>query len=359
MNSTVIELPERGVLRLDRLRALYNGFGYALALALLQDFWWTSQETLPSLFSGGVRTFAHAFLVSAAWTAAAMIPGPTLIPVAVNLAPRAGLRRFAYLFAVTLPMWVWCVCVVEGVRLRWDWQSLGYVIDGVVTTSLVVGVCAYHSDSRHAEDAWLGVRIRRASLDSDVMRMQLDLLRAQIEPHFLFNTLSVVRALSRNDPAATVAMLDNLIRYFEAALPRLRAVEVPLAEELELVDAYLAIYRARMGSRLRYEIVSSPDLAQSKIPSMILLTLVENALKHGVGPVVEGGLVRVTASRVDGRRLLQVADSGQGLAVRQGLGTGLANARQRLLIMYGADAKLTLRSAEPRGVVASLSIPDE
>jgi len=227
----------------------------------------------------------------------------------------------------------------------------------MVTPGIVVGVCAYHSDQREAGDALLRARIERTSLDAELMQAQLQLLRAQIEPHFLFNTLSVIRALSRSDRVATVAMLDNLIRYFEAALPQLRESEVPLAQELELVDAYLSIYRTRMGTRLRYDIALPDELARVKVPSMMLLTLVENALKHGVSPTVEGGLIRVSASFDQDRLLLKVADSGRGLDLRHGRGTGLANVRQRLLMMYGPDAALTLRPTEPSGMVASIRIP--
>jgi signal transduction histidine kinase len=357
MNTTAIALPTRTWLQLDRLRGLYNGVGYVLVLSLLQNLWWTTQTTLPELLAGNGARFAHDFLSTGWWTAVAMIPGTVLVPPAVNLAPRQGLLRVVWLISLTLPMGWWCLCLVGGVHFGWNWQSLGFALDGLLTTGLVVGVCAYHSDRREASDALLRTQIERTSLDADVMQAHLQLLRAQIEPHFLFNTLSVLRALSRSDRAATVAMLDHLIRYFEAALPRLRETEVPLAQELELVEAYLAIYQTRLGARLRYQVAAPEGLGMLKIPSMMLLTLVENAVKHGVSPAVEGGLILVTAAYQRDRLLLKVADSGRGLDMRHGRGTGLANIRQRLLLMYGPDAVLSLRAAEPRGVVASISLP--
>jgi LytS/YehU family sensor histidine kinase len=253
-------------------------------------------------------------------------------------------------------MFLWCE-YVEGIAYSWDWRSVGYILDGLLTTSLVVGVCAYHSYSRAAADALMRSRIERTRLDAERQRARLQLLRAQIEPHFLFNTLSVVRALAKNDRAATVTMLDHLIRYFGAALPPLRAGEVPLAKEVELVEAYLAIYRARMGTRLAYEVCVPEDLGRLMIPSMMLLTLVENALKHGLSQVAQGGFIRVSAARERNTLLLQVADSGRGLDARQGHGTGLANIRQRLLMAYGPQAILTLKVAVPRGAVASVSMP--
>ncbi len=356
MNTTTVALPARTQMHFGRIRGLYNGYGYIIAVSLLLDLWWTIEVALPKLLTGDTHAFARDFLLQSLQTLFAMIPGLALVPIVVNLAPRAGLARFAWLFALTAVMGWWCLWV-EGVHWGWDWQSLGHALDGLSTPGLVVGVCAYHSDTREAADELLRSQIQRTSLDAELMQARLQLLRAQVEPHFLFNTLSVVHALSRRDRAATTDLLDHLIRYFAAALPRLRGNEVALWEELELVEAYLAIYRARMGTRLTYEIDMVEGLRHLKVPSMVLLTLVENALKHGVSPTVEGGRIRVSASCEHDRLSLSVADSGRGLDVRLGRGIGLANIRQRLVMMYGRDAMLTLRPADPRGVIASICVP--
>ncbi|MGH8260828.1 MAG: sensor histidine kinase, partial [Steroidobacteraceae bacterium] len=269
MNTVAVALPARSLLHVDRIRALYNGTGYIVTLSLILDLWWTTQHTLPPLLAGGtgVAVFVQNFAREASLSLVAMLPAFVLLPVVVNLAPRAGLRRFGWLVAVTVVMGGWCLWL-EGVRFGWDWRSLGHVLDGLLTPGIVVGVCAYHNDQREAGDALVHARIVRTRLDAELMQAQLQLLRAQIEPHFLFNTLAVIRALSRSDRTATVSMLDNLIRYFEAALPRLHEGEVPLAQELELVDAYLAIYRARMGARLQYEIDLPQGLERVKVPPM-------------------------------------------------------------------------------------------
>lgn len=357
MNATAIALPIRAHLQWGRLRALYNGLGYVLVMCLLCNLWWTAEGRLPQLVAGDWEAFVRGFL-SDGWAGTlTMLAAPVLIPPAVNLAPRSTVARFIWLSVLTIPLWWWCLAVVDDVHFGWNWPSVGFVLNGFLVPGAGVCVCAYHSQGREAADALLRAQIDRASLDGELMQAQLQLLRAQIEPHFLFNTLSVVRALSRNDRASTVAMLDHLIRYFEAALPRLRESEVPLAQELELVDAYLAIYRARMGARLSYRIAVAEGLGQLRIPSMMLLTLVENAIKHGVSPLVEGGLIHVSASCERDRLLLKVADSGRGLEARHGHGTGLPNIRQRLLLMYGDEAELTLRAAEPRGMVASICVP--
>jgi sensor histidine kinase YesM len=356
MNTTAIELPAVRRIPIERIRALYNGYGYVLAVSLLLDLWWTIEGLLPQLLAADLHAVGRNFLLGASWSLIAMIPGVLFVPVVVNLAPRTGFLRFTWLLALTVVMGWWCLWI-EHIHWAWDLPSLGNALDGLLTPGLVVGVCAYHSDTREAADELLRAQIRRTGLDAELMQARLQLLRAQVEPHFLFNTLSVVRALSRRDRAATTAMLDHLIRYFEAALPRLRGNEVPLAEELDLVEAYLAIYRARMGERLSYEIDMEERLRQLKVPSMMLLTLVENALKHGVGPTVEGGRIRVSACRERDRLILSVGDSGRGLDARLGRGIGLANIRQRLVMMYGRDAMLTLRPTEPHGVVASICVP--
>jgi sensor histidine kinase YesM len=337
---------------------VYSGFGYVLAVSLVMAAWFTVQYALPPLITGDLHDLTTRWWIGLVeMQLLSILPGPLLVPVVVNLAPREGWQRLPWLLAAAVPMQLWCMVVIGGIRFRWDLPSLGFALDGLITTSLVVGVCAYHTYSRQAADSLLRDQIDRNSLSAGLQRAQLRLLHAQIETHFLFNTLSVVQALARTDRAATVDILDHLKRYFAAALPRLRDNVVPLAQELELVEAYLAIYQARMGARLGYEICAPPELAQVHVPSMVLLTLVENALKHGVTQNVEGGFIRVSATREGDSLQLVVADSGRGLHARQGKGVGLANIGQRLLMMYGGQASLSLRPAEPRGVVAAIRMP--
>lgn len=359
MNTTAIlaALPQGRLLAWDRIRGLYNGLSYVVALCLIQGFWWSIQAALPQLLAGHAHDFVRDFSNSAWVNWFSMLAGPVVVPVVVNLAPRSGLLRIGFLFLAIIPMTWWCLSVVDGVSFGWNWPSLGHVLDGLLAPGLVVAVCAYHSHSREAADSLLRIRIGQTRMAAELRRAQLNLLRAQIEPHFLFNTLSVVQALARNDRIATVEMLDNLIRYFAAALPKLSGNEVPLAQEIHLIDAYLAIYRARMGTRLAYEIALPENLEQVRVPSMLLLTLVENALKHGVGPTVEGGSIRISAVSEQGWLRLAVADSGRGLAFRDGRGAGLANIRQRLLMTYGPDATLSLKPVDPRGLVASILLP--
>ncbi|HEY1874758.1 MAG TPA: histidine kinase [Steroidobacteraceae bacterium] len=355
MSNSAIALPV-GNLRLwiARARGLFRGLGYAVTLVLCMTVGWLLQAALPGAAPPPTEPgYLAATLVV---IATATLPSLLAMVAAVNLAPPAGAARPVWLLGAGVLTALWAQTVVGRGMPPQMW--LACLAEAVLWTSLVVIVCACHSHRQGASDRLLRTQIERATLDAELKRAHLQLLRAQIEPHFLFNTLSAVRSLSRTDRAATVEMLDNLMRYFTAALPQLRQEEAPLAEEMRLIDSYLGIYRVRMGgARLAYQVTLPKNLANVRVPTMMLLTLVENALKHGVGPVVEGGFIRVSASRERSALLLKVADSGRGLDTRLGHGVGLANVRQRLLMLYGNGAVLSLAHAEPRGVVATLSLP--
>src|SRR5262249_32122331 len=132
-----------------------------------------------------------------------------------------------------------------------------------------------------------------------------------------------------------------------------------LAAEAELVDAYLRIHRVRMGERLAYSVQLPADLRDARLPPMMLLTLVENAIKHGIDPLVEGGRVEISAELRDAALRVEVADNGRGLASAEGTGIGLANIRARLSMLYGGRASLSFAHRQPRGFVASLQLPLE
>ena len=216
----------------------------------------------------------------------------------------------------------------------------------------------FSARSRAAGEALHATSLQRLALEREMASAQLQLLQAQVEPHFLFNTLANLRRLVRTDRSAARAMLGDLMRYLETALPRLRDERSTLAREVALVRAYLAVHQVRMGARLRVEIDVPDALGERDVPPMALLTLVENALKHGVQPLVEGATVRVAAQVLRGQLLLTVADTGQGMGSGSGSGSGLANLRARLRALYGGAASLTLQVNEPRGVIASIALPE-
>ncbi len=193
-----------------------------------------------------------------------------------------------------------------------------------------------------------------------VQRMEearLKVLEAQIEPHFLFNTLANVRRLYQIAPGDAMTMLDNLMRYFAVALPQMRAADSTLGREVDLTESYLNIQQIRMGRRLGFAIDIAQPLRDARIPPMMVLTLAENAIKHGLSPLPEGGFVRISAA-VSGQELqVRVADSGRGFTQTSGGGTGLANIRARLKAAYGAAGRLTLAQNMPRGITATIAIP--
>jgi len=221
---------------------------------------------------------------------------------------------------------------------------------------LVAGYVLYLR-AQSSEGEARAAELRRGALETQQLATRLRLLQAQVEPHFLFNTLSNVRRLCQSDAAAGRAMLAHLARYLRAALPRMRENETTLADEIDLVSAYLGVQKIRMGERLETTIDAPAALMATRVPPMMLATLVENAVKHGVGPLAEGGAIRISAQRSGDALTLTVADNGRGLVAASGSGVGLANIRARLAALYGERAALRLEANSPRGVVATVSLP--
>jgi hypothetical protein len=186
---------------------------------------------------------------------------------------------------------------------------------------------------------------------------RLKMLQAQIEPHFLFNSLATVRRLYQTAPLDAETMLDNLMRYFEIALPHMRAAHSTLGREADLTGAYLAIQRMRMGRRLTFTVDIPESLRDALLPPMMLLTLAENSIKHGLAPLPEGGFVHISAFASNDVLKVIVADSGQGFTRSSGGGTGLANIRARLAAMYGGAGQLTLSASPARGITAAIVVP--
>ena len=204
----------------------------------------------------------------------------------------------------------------------------------------------------------------RDRLARELSESQLRLLRAQIEPHFLFNTLGAVQQLAEQGAqgaAQAAALTANLIAFLRASLAEMRADQVPLQTEFDVVQAYLQVMQVRMGARLSFRLDLPPGLAQTQVPSMILLTLVENAIKHGIEPSLRGGEIVVSAvPDVDGAMRLRVQDTGVGLspgaASAPGGGLGLENVRRRLQLAT-AGASLHVQNGEEEGVLAEIVLP--
>ncbi|MEO8977789.1 MAG: histidine kinase [Casimicrobiaceae bacterium] len=198
---------------------------------------------------------------------------------------------------------------------------------------------------------------QRAQLERRLLETRLTVLRAQIEPHFLYNTLANVQYLLRSDPPAAARMVGALIDYLRQALPKMRDATSTLGEETALVRAYLDILCIRMGKRLATSIDVPPALSSHPFPPMLLLSLAENAIKHGLEPKLGGGTITITATSGVRKLRVRVADDGAGFAGDAGNGIGLCNARETLMSLYGASGTLTVEPADAGGVVATIEIP--
>ena len=210
------------------------------------------------------------------------------------------------------------------------------------------------------------LRLRQiANAQRDASEAQLKLLESQLEPHMLFNTLANLRALIGIDPPRAQAMLDQLIAFLRATLSASREPFHPLAAEFARISDYLELMQTRMGPRLQTRLHLPAELASMPVPPLLLQPLVENAIKHGLEPHVDGGRIEVSAERVDGDVLLSVRDTGAGLAtsaagaVPASTRFGLDQVRQRLASVYGGAASLQLAAAaDPAGgTLATVRLP--
>jgi len=198
---------------------------------------------------------------------------------------------------------------------------------------------------------------RSAEADKRSVEAQLKLLQAQIEPHFLFNTLANLAGLIPADPALASHLLEVLNRYLRASLRRTRAEGGTLGDELDLLEAYLEVFRIRLGERLTYQIAATPALRALPFPPMLLQPLVENAIRHGIEPCIQGGSIRIAAAREAGALRLTVRDTGAGLGDIPGSGFGLDNVRARLAALFGPAGSMEVAEPPEGGVLATLSLP--
>jgi signal transduction histidine kinase len=200
-------------------------------------------------------------------------------------------------------------------------------------------------------------RDREQRMERQLIEARLTALQGQIEPHFLYNTLANARALIRQDASAAEQLLQHLIHFLRSAMPDLRAHSTTLGQELDRARAYLDIIGMRMGERLRFDISAGEEARACQIPPLSVMTLVENAIQHGIEPRVAGGSVHINAVCSDGRLRIDVLDDGVGFEAESGDGVGLVNLQERLATLYGDDAELRLEPGAGGGVRASIELP--
>jgi hypothetical protein len=209
-----------------------------------------------------------------------------------------------------------------------------------------------------AREQALALGLARSETARLALDARLNLLQAQVAPHFLFNTLANIQALVEAGSPKAPDVLRSLVAYLRAAVPRLNEPVTTLGQEVDLVRAYLELMRMRMPDRLAFELNVDGAVRDLRCPPMTLLTLVENAVRHGIDPSEEGGNIAIDLRLTEGRCWIRVADSGVGFqSSNRGLGTGLAALRERFALVFGDQATLRVRAREPRGVVAELEFP--
>jgi hypothetical protein len=209
-----------------------------------------------------------------------------------------------------------------------------------------------------ARDQELTFALERSELERQALDARLHLLQAQVAPHFLFNTLANVQALVDAGSPRASAVLRSLTAYLRAAVPLLRETAATIERELQLVRPYLELMQMRMPDRLHYVLTVDPSVLNVRCPPNTVLTLVENAVRHGIDPSEEGGRIEIEIARVDDRCLVRVADTGAGLRqAANGPGTGLKTLRARLRLIFGDAADLRLGPNSPHGAIVEVEMP--
>ena len=200
--------------------------------------------------------------------------------------------------------------------------------------------------------------VKETVTEKELAVAKLGLLHAQVEPHFLYNTLGSAKYLIKSDPVRAEEMLDNLILYLRHSLPRTEDSLSTLSEELERARAYLDILQIRMGARLRTQVEVPDALKSVPFPTMMLQTLVENSIKHGLEPKSGGGTIWILARNTEHGIAVTVADDGRGFGTETaGTGIGLKNVRERLKLAYGGDASFNIVANFPTGIAATITVP--
>lgn len=255
----------------------------------------------------------------------------------------------------------WVGLTLLGVDVSRIVQGAPRVVVAIVIVSIIFSTFWYrylagktrlaHAEAENERERAKAVELQRQAIDA-----QLRSLQAQIEPHFLFNTLANVVCLIDTAPDKARLMLERLIELLRASLAASRSERTTLGQETALIAAYLDILRIRMGARLSYSIDVPPELLDVSIPPLSLQPLVENSIRHGLEPKLEGGSVRLSARTAGGALQLDVEDDGLGFSPHSGTGVGLTNLRDRMTSLYGAKARLVVEELA-RGTRVRMTIP--
>lgn len=234
---------------------------------------------------------------------------------------------------------------------------------GILFVPWIAVAAVIRRRDEEAHRAALTFERERGLLERRALDARMKILQAQIQPHFLFNTLANVRQLVAIGSPRAPEVLDSLIAYLRAAVPRIDETSATLGQEIDLARSYLELMQLRMPDRLQYAIDADAHTKSLRCPPLTVLTLVENAIRHGIDPTEAGGRIDVKIERIADRCKVTVTDTGAGLeqagASGRGLGTGLVGLRERLGLVFGGRVVLKIEGNTPRGVMAQLEFPAE
>ncbi|MFN3581660.1 MAG: sensor histidine kinase [Pseudomonas sp.] len=234
------------------------------------------------------------------------------------------------------------------------WQAVAI---GLVFGTGITLFAYYRERTLRSEQALDAERLKLLSAEKARVETELRMLQAQVEPHFLFNTLAILRGLISRDPVAGKQLLDHLIDYLRASLSHSRCEQATLGDELDLLEHYLTIMQFRMGERLAFKIKIADELRSQPLAPMLLQPLVENAIRHGLEPKTGPGRVWIEVWDSGDGIQVEVIDNGIGFNTHSAAGTGLANIRARLETLYDGQARLTVEDNDQSGVTATLRLP--
>jgi sensor histidine kinase YesM len=242
-----------------------------------------------------------------------------------------------------------------------DWQTnhlgLQAVIAGMIISSVMLYSFIMKIRLRYRNEMIEQEKIKRLAVEKESIFANLRMLQAQIEPHFLFNTLSNILSLIDTRPDKGKSMLLDLTKYLRTSLSRTLPEETTLSQEISMITAYLNIQKIRMDERLNYQIDVPNNIGQHSLPPMLLQPLVENAIKHGLEPKVDGGEIVIRAMQEGNILKIEVADTGLGFSDLDKPGVGIANVRERLVLLFEEKARLTIEENKPHGVRTIMEVP--
>lgn len=321
------------------------GWGVALAVGLSTAWWLTEIGGVPgwlALLVGGPAAIAMLLAMVQAW-----------------FQPHGTLQRMRREF------W-WSNAILAGAAglqmLLWQdrsepWRWLAWLLPIALVSLVQLVVAQWGRTHMDREMQRLRLEQERDAAAREAAEARLAALRSQIQPHFLFNTLAALQHWVDESDARAAPLLRELTGFLRGSTELMARDEVALADELALARHYLAIMQARFGERLQVELAIEPEAMKRTLPPGLLLTLVENAIEHGIGPLLHSGRIALAASVSDGVFRLTVQDNGPGPTPGWREGIGLANARERLARRFGPRARLALQAAPP-GACAEITIEE-